>query len=83
MRNVEFDIKENLFSQKARFDAIVSQFFKAYVWYHENLKPTEAILKQTEKKEGSVPVLYMELELTGDELEFIRTALVNEIRRRF
>ncbi len=87
-RNVEFDFKENIWDQKSRFAALCDQFMKAEVWYHENLKPTQEIFTNTAHTHqgstlGKCPVLYVELELMGDEIEFIKTALAHEFNRRF
>jgi hypothetical protein len=81
MKNIEFDFKHDLFDKKTKYMAITEQLFKAYVWYHENLKHTEGTLVGLDA--GKVPVLDMTLELTGDELEFMSTALKNEFRRRY
>lgn len=81
-KNLEFDFKTNIWDRKSRLAALCDQFMKAEVWYNENLKPGQIVLNQG-KNSTEVPVLYMELELMDDELEFVKTALKNEFNRRF
>lgn len=85
---IEFDFKYNPFDAKTRMKAIVDQINKAYIWLSENVAISQQVQSDTANTVigsnlNKVPVMDITLEVTADELRFIRDALRNQYNREF